>query len=208
MGPDLVETSGFHPKERDGSSSFRILPKIHRALPESRIPPVGNRKAPSGSRRPASRFMLRHSLKGARPFSKAQGSAPPFAFSRCHLVAVAAVVGTRLIFESPARLGPLAERSLNRDSAVERLKAEGAAPVSRALTNAATTMKLLRLRSTTRGSSAGGPATGRRPQGIQSGPAPPKSPSGSRDSPAPAVLRRATRSGRTGGSPSARGTGG
>jgi hypothetical protein len=47
---------------------------------------------------------------------------------------------------SSAWIVPPAERSLNSDSPIERLKAEGAARVSRVLTNTATPNELLRLR--------------------------------------------------------------
>jgi hypothetical protein len=58
---------------------------------------------------------------------------------------VAALVRTQLIFKSRVRLVPLAQRSLNRDPAVERGKAEVPAPVRRVLTNAATAVEQLRL---------------------------------------------------------------
>jgi hypothetical protein len=51
---------------------------------------------------------------------------------------VAAFVRTRLIFASLARIVPLAERSLDRASPVERPTSGAPAPVSRVLTNAAT----------------------------------------------------------------------
>jgi hypothetical protein len=57
-----------------------------------------------------------------------------------------AFVKTRRTFKSLARLEPLAERSLNRDWAVERLIVEAAAPVSGVLTSAAATVQLLRPR--------------------------------------------------------------